>query len=261
MPRCYLCHEDGVIKRIYPSDKYQGLIGINDDVRTWYVCKSCKLIWQTNCLTDGNLRDIYSHYRDLTFRNESLDEIFNRVNNLAPGESENYYRYHWFSEHIGGIPRNVLDIGSGFGIWPNMLSKHGWRVTCTEPNPESCDFINKSLGIPCINSFDLENLEKPFDVVSIVHVLEHMRRPLEFLKEVKNLLVHNGSVFIEVPDATEFDKLDIRNDEFNSTHLWFYDVCSLYNLMSRHFFVTDIHRIHYESRGLYRILALCRNIG
>jgi SAM-dependent methyltransferase len=262
MPRCYLCGSDGIIKRIYnSSDKYQKLIGVMDDTRIWYICPSCHLIWQTNCLTESSLKDIYSHYRDTNFRNESIEQIFNRVNNLNPQESENHYRYHWFSNHIGGTPREILDIGSGFGIWPNMLSKKGWKVTCIEPNEESCLFIRNYLKLICLNSYGLDGIDNQFDVVSLIHVLEHIRKPLAFLKAIKSSLVYNGRLFVEVPDATEFNKLELNNDEFNSTHLFFYDVASLYNLLSREFFVTDIHRVHYEARGLHRIFALCRNIG
>jgi 2-polyprenyl-3-methyl-5-hydroxy-6-metoxy-1,4-benzoquinol methylase len=218
-------------------------------------------MWQTNCLTEDTLRDIYSHYRDTSFRNETLEQIFDRVDRLSPSESENHYRYHWFSNHVGGIPRTVLDIGSGFGIWPNILRKNGWKVVCTEPNQESCDFINNVLKIKCVNSFSLDDINQQFDVVSLVHVLEHIRTPKSLLEAIREILVYNGKLFVEVPDQTEFSTLDINNDEFNSTHLWFFDVTSLYTLLSKSFRVTDIHRVHYESRGLYRILALCQNIG
>lgn len=260
MPECYLCHSEGVIRRIYPADKYQKLIGIEEDTRIWYICESCRLMWQTNCLTEDTLKDIYSHYRDTSFRNESLEDIFNRIDKLSPSESENHYRYHWFINHIKGTPRDLLDIGSGFGIWPNMLAKLGWNVTCVEPNEESCNFIKSYLGLKCINAYGIENIDKQFDVVSLVHVLEHIRKPNVLLEAIKKALVYNGQLFVEIPDAAEFNKLEIMHDEFNSTHLFFYDVCSLYNLLSRYFFVIDIHRIHYENRGLYRILALCRNI-
>ena len=261
MPKCYLCGNDGIVKRIYnSSDKYQKLIGINDDTRVWYTCEACHLMWQTNCLTESSLKDIYSHYRDTNFRNESIEQIFNRVNNLNPRESENFYRYHWFENHIGGTPRDILDIGSGFGIWPNMLAKNGWRVTCIEPNKESCLFIREYLKLHCLNSYGLEGVDSQYDVASVIHVLEHISKPLGFLEAVKGSLVYNGKLFVEVPDATEFKHLESEHDEFNSTHLFMYDVASLYNLLSRLFFVTDIHRVYYESRGLYRIMALCSNI-
>lgn len=256
---CPLCHSDGVIRRIYnSSDKYQKLIGIFDDVRVWYICPSCRLHWQTNCLTYTDLQNIYDHYRDTSFRNESLKDIFLRVNSLEPEESENYYRYQWFSKHIGMDTGTVLDIGSGFGIWPYELSKHGWEVHCIEPNEESSKFINEYLKIPCSNSYGLEVCNKTYDVVSLIHVLEHIDRPLELLNGIKKVLNPGGYLFVEVPDGVEFKHLAADHDEFNSTHLFFYDTGSLFNLLNRVFYVKDIHRVHYKSRGLYRIFALCQ---
>lgn len=261
MPRCYLCHSDGVIRRIHnSSDKYQKLIGIFDDVRIWYICPSCKLHWQTNCLTESNLKDIYSHYRDTSFRNESLKEIFLRIDNLHLPESENEYRYQWFRNHIGMSNGTVLDIGSGFGIWPNILSRHGWDVVCVEPNKESCDFIKEYLNLPCSSSYGLEDVGNGYDVISLVHVLEHIDRPLELLNDIKKAMNPGGALLVEVPDGIEFKYLSEEHDEFNSTHLFFYDTGSLFNLLNRVFYVSDMHRVHYKTRGLYRIFALCRNI-
>lgn len=259
---CYLCGSTGVIKRIYyESDRYQKLIGIDKDVRTWYICPSCGLLWQTNCLKKFDLENIYSHYRDSSFRNESLEEIFNRIDKLPPEQSENKYRYRWFKNHIGLDTGDILDIGSGFGIWPHELYMNGWKVKCVEPNKESCDFINEYLKIPCMNTYGLDTADYTYDVVSLVHVLEHIDKPFELLFNIRKVLNNNGSLFVEVPDGVEFKHLNLDNDEFNSTHLFFYDTTSLFNLLSRMFYVSDIHRVHYKSRGLYRIMAICRNQG
>lgn len=259
MLSCYLCGSDGRVKRVYnSSDKYEKLIGINKDVRVWYVCQSCGLTWQTNSLTESNLKDIYSHYRDTSFRNESVKEIFLRIDNLDQKESENEYRFRWFSKHVGIEKGCLLDIGSGFGIWPNVMVRHGWEVVCVEPNEESCKFINEYLNIPCSATYGLEDVGNGYNVISLVHVLEHISNPIKMLKEINERLVKDGRLFVEIPDAMEFDYLDCEHDEFNSTHLFFYDTASIYNLLSRVFDVTDIHRVHHKSRGLYRILALCR---
>ena len=158
------------------------------------------------------------------------------------------------------VPGTILDIGSGFGIWPNILHRHGWEVVCVEPNKESCDFIKEYLGLPCSSSYGLEEVGNGYDVISLVHVLEHIDKPTRLLNEINDRLNPNGALFVEVPDATEFYYLDAEHDEFNSCHLFFYDTATLFNLLSRTFFVTDIHRVHHKSRGLYRILAICRKM-
>lgn len=260
--KCSLCFAEGVVRRVYNSaDQYEKLIGIHFDTRVWFRCPSCGLHWQANGLTDDLLRDIYRHYRDTFFRKESVKEIFLRIENLHPSESENEYRYQWFRNHVGMEKGSVLDIGSGFGIWPAMLKRHGWEIYCTEPNEESCKFINEYLHIPCQNSFNLDQVEGPYDVVTIVHVLEHIEFHTDFLKGIKGVLKPGGTLFVEVPDASEFEYLDASHDEFNSCHIFFYDTPSLFRLLNRDFNVTDIHRVHHKTRDLSRIMAICRNIG
>lgn len=257
---CILCNSTGSLKRLYNgSDKYQRLIGIKQDTRCWFRCKSCGLMWQTNCLSDSDLKSIYSHYRDTSFRNESVKDVFLRIDNMNPAESENEYRYQWFRNHIGMEKGTLLDVGSGFGVWPNKLSAHGWDVVCVEPNEESCDFINEYLNLPCSKSYGLSEVGNGYDVITLVHVLEHIESPVILLREIRDRMNDDGRLFIEVPDSVEFEYLEHDHDEFNSTHLFFYDTAAIYNLLSRVFYVTDIHRVHYKSRNLSRIMAVCRN--
>ena len=258
---CSLCGSTGKLFRVLPEDKYQGLIGIKSDRRKWITCPACGLYWQVNGLTDDDLYRIYKKYRDSGFRDTPLKELFHKVNNLDAGESENHYRWDWFNRHIHPTEQTLLDIGSGFGIWPYKVRQHGWNVSCVEPNDESAEFINQELKIPCSCDFSNGCSDSRFPVISIVHVLEHIRHPIGFLENIRNSLKDGGKLFIEVPDSVEFGYLDPEHDEFNSCHFWFFSVGALSKLVGMAgFSVTDIHRVWHHSRNLSRILMICQNI-
>ncbi len=195
-------------------------------------------------------------------REISVEEEFDRIMAIPSRESENEYRYRWFSEHYEG-GNDMLDIGSGLGVWPyHVKASLGFNVQCVEPNRDCAIFLIDSLNIPCYSGFFIpetyETLETRFDVISFIHVLEHMDDPRLVLSTVKQLLRPHGKVFIEVPDSVEFDYLPIEHDEFNSTHLFFFDVPTLYSMLTNcGYDVTDIHRVYYEGRDLSRILMLC----
>jgi 2-polyprenyl-3-methyl-5-hydroxy-6-metoxy-1,4-benzoquinol methylase len=98
-----------------------------------------------------------------------------------------------------------------------------------------------------------------FDVVSVIHVLEHIEDPVEFLISLHDSLKPDGKLFIEVPDAIEFETLIPIHDEFNSCHTHFYDVSTLCRVLARSVYnVTDIHRKYYKERNLHRIMAVCQ---
>jgi SAM-dependent methyltransferase len=196
-------------------------------------------------------------YRAEDFRGKTIKQAFDEIMNLG-GKSENFYRIYWLQHKLR--PKfgtgYLLDIGSGFGIFPNEMKNFGYDVTCIEPNEDSRNFIENELEIDCYDKFD-PGIHIASDIVSIIHVLEHMQDPEVFLYEARKALVSRGVLFIEVPDSVEFNYLPKDSDEFNSLHLHFFNVANLYNLVERcGFNVTDIHRVHYTERDLRRILLL-----
>jgi 2-polyprenyl-3-methyl-5-hydroxy-6-metoxy-1,4-benzoquinol methylase len=261
--QCLVCGRFGLntIHSYGSPDKYEKLCGLKYHIRFWQQCEHCGFYQAWRDYDVDELKDIYScGYRQSGFRSESIEETFNRVKNLPFSESENCYRMSWFDTHVEfKEDAEILDIGSGFGIWPWGLESMGWKVECIEPNKQSCEFINNHLHIPCHEGFFNSGLGKLWDIVSVVHVLEHIKKIDSFISKIFRILKPEGRLFIEVPDACEFDYLPKNNDEFNSCHLWFFDLCSLQRLLHRNgFSITDAHRVYYKNRNLSRIMLLCK---
>ena len=258
---CLICGRFGLntIFSYASADKYEKYCKLKGHIRFWQQCENCGFYQAWHTYDTENLDYVYVNgYRDTGFRHESIKDVFVKISNLPNSESENHYRTQWFRNHIGFGNGQVLDIGSGFGIWPWSLNNMSWNVECIEPNKESVDFINTVLGIKCYPGFFNSCLEKKWDVISVVHVLEHIRNIDSFLHRIWTGLKDAGRLFIEVPDACEFNYLPKGHDEFNSCHLWFFELATLERLLKRNGFeIEHAHRVFYPKRKLSRIMMLC----
>ncbi len=85
----------------------------------------------------------------------------------------------------------VFDFGCGPGTWLNSFQDHGWQTWGLEPvSDEAFDRHARLLSIPT---------EPQFDLVILYHVLEHLPRPLDTLRELAAALLPEGYCFISVP--------------------------------------------------------------
>jgi 2-polyprenyl-3-methyl-5-hydroxy-6-metoxy-1,4-benzoquinol methylase len=195
--------------------------------------------------------DLYRNiYRSEYFRGKTIEKAFEEILNNPC--SENQARLQWFQAHNNITNKvRVLDIGSGIGVWPQALDMF-CQVWFDEINKDSIRFIRDVLYIPKHSD------GARYDYVTLIHFLEHMEDPKKYLLELKtNRLNSRGSIFIEVPDSEEFDYLPEDHDEFNSCHLWFFDVRSLTRLVEESGYrVRHLSRIRTHERNLSRIMMV-----
>jgi SAM-dependent methyltransferase len=194
----------------------------------------------------SHLEKIYrSGYRHLDFRGETIGQAFERITSIK--YSENERRFLWFGYRTNyKKTKRILDIGSGIGVWPALLKKAEYDVTCVEENIDSIRHIRNTLEIACYSNID------------IIHVLEHIEDVDGFLGGVRKKLRKGGYLFVEVPDSSEFGVLKKNHDDFNSCHVAFYDMGSLYRVLKRNGFnPIDSGVISYKGRGLTRLMMLC----
>ena len=104
------------------------------------------------------------------------------------------------------IVRDYLDIGCGLGGLAGFMAhaKPAMNVSVVEPSGEAVDFLNSRHPDIHIYQQSIENLasieDSSFDLISMVHVLEHVQDPLKTMLEVRRLLRDDGVAYIEVPE-------------------------------------------------------------
>jgi len=149
-------------------------------------CKNCGLVYMNPILTKGELNKLYEKedYGNYLSREKEFKIIFlNRLNTIEKFKKRG----------------KILDVGSGVGFFLNIAKAHNWATYGLEISENLADYSRKRFGLNI--SFDLTKFSKNyFDVITMWHVLEHIKNPVNFLKRIKPYLKQDGFLFIEVPN-------------------------------------------------------------
>jgi SAM-dependent methyltransferase len=99
----------------------------------------------------------------------------------------------------------LLDIGCGNGSFLSAWSRliPGWSLCGTEVGEKYKAQIESIPGVERLFTGDIAGIAGSFDVISLIHVLEHIPHPVAFLERLRNKLKPDGLLFVEVPDCRQ----------------------------------------------------------
>lgn len=105
-------------------------------------------------------------------------------------------------------PGLMLDVGCGRGHYLAAWQRLGWTVEGVEPSPGTAQVATEVTGAKIHNGFveDVELPEGRYDLVSMVHCLEHARSPKAMLGAVRRVLRPGGRVLIMVPNFASWER-------------------------------------------------------
>ena len=89
--------------------------------------------------------------------------------------------------------------------------------------------VDRLHGAPLPDLLAAGEIEGPFDVVLMSHVLEHIEAPWDELDAIVTVMSPDGALFLEVPNASGNRRLPIDD---NRSHLHFFSVRSLSHLLA-----------------------------
>ncbi len=101
------------------------------------------------------------------------------------------------------LPKKILDIGSGIGLFVNHCQKKDWNAIGIEPNLTARN-VAASRNIKLLNSLD-DVTENNFSIITLWHVLEHIPNLSDTLEIIKKKLHTDGRLFVAVPNFESFD--------------------------------------------------------
>lgn len=156
-------------------------------------CLECGTHYQTPRMDDETLNRWYASgtYRKwLNQPQSTLDrDEFNRSLGIA----------EWMESYVLNTrEERILDIGCSRGYLLDML-KHrnsGLKIQGVESNLE---WVTEE--VPVVQSLDILN-GMTFDVVTMIHVLEHIPDPVPYMRAVRDLMSENSLLIVEVPSAS-----------------------------------------------------------
>lgn len=188
-------------------------------------CDACGLVQKENSSAWGKLCDrIYSNYR-IYYQAAGKEQKVRSLVDDSFGERSVHLTA--FLATQGRLPRQgrIIDVGCGNGAFLRSF-KSGfpdWQVGGAEINATFAEEIRAIAPDACFyEAAAIEALSERFDVVTLIHCLEHIPAPTAYLKGLKRLFGPQSLLMIEVPDAEKnpFDLLIADHaSHFNSCSL------------------------------------------
>src|SRR6185369_6027771 len=101
----------------------------------------------------------------------------------------------FIAAHTSG--KSLLDVGTGSGLLPHMARAKGYEVEGTDLSKHVSDNVPAKAGFP-IHHGALEEISftRKYDIITMLHVLEHTSNPLTTLRRCKELLNDGGYLIV-----------------------------------------------------------------
>jgi SAM-dependent methyltransferase len=102
--------------------------------------------------------------------------------------------------------KTLLDVGTGSGLLPHLARTRGFEVEGTDLSKHVSENVPEKAGFP-IHHGTLEDIQftRKYDVVTMLHVLEHTSNPVSTLQRCKELLNDGGYIVVVVPNYQSLD--------------------------------------------------------
>jgi 2-polyprenyl-3-methyl-5-hydroxy-6-metoxy-1,4-benzoquinol methylase len=171
-------------------------------------CATCGLIMTNPMPTKEALGEFYTkHYRTFYRRTDSPTFDYLRQHELVRRAS---YSVDYLDKHsVIQDGAEILDVGCGEGsILKELRVRHPQaRVVGIEPGKGFAKFAASYVGCPVLP--DLQSLDPGavFDLIIVNHVLEHASNPVLFLKELRNRISDDGTIYVDVPDVSQYSSI------------------------------------------------------
>ena len=179
---CPFCNSNGPWNTvIQPIIQEEAEVYERDETR-YSICH-CGGHFQNPMLTDAS---IVEHYRS------SYRVLFP---DLESGKKSGARRAKRIFPHLPSKVGDMLDVGCASGPLMGLAKEVGWQVWGVEPNKDS----RRKAGKIGFVYDSLAEVDRTFDLVTSVHVLEHVSDPLAFLQQKAALIRPGGEMLIVFP--------------------------------------------------------------
>lgn len=175
----------------------------------FHICRRCGLVYQSPRMDEIELDQFYAHEYRIQ-RQETEDPI---EKDLLMQDARARTVLGMVQPHLSAVTRH-LDIGSSSGA---LLHRFREQYGCVSIGVEPGDAyrrFSQSQGLRVFPSLDTlaEADEDPFDLVSMLHVLEHVVDPVHTLRSLRESRMRPGGyLLLEVPNLIEHESLELSH--------------------------------------------------
>jgi 2-polyprenyl-3-methyl-5-hydroxy-6-metoxy-1,4-benzoquinol methylase len=119
------------------------------------------------------------------------------------------YLLREFSRSFQPNISTILEVGSYDGSMTELILEYFDKIEVVEASSNMVETIKEKFGTRVkVHAGLVEEIDLPtrFDVIFLVHTLEHVNDPTTVLKKLKNLLAPGGRLFVAVPNANALSR-------------------------------------------------------
>jgi SAM-dependent methyltransferase len=209
---CHLCGD-----QLIDIDAYRFAHQVTSDCRPWQgksklaFCSGCGVVQKpTSSSWSEEIRDIYDAYAVYAQGGGAEQASFDSSTGGAMARSQ---RIVAWLDMQGLLPKvgALLDIGCGNGSFLQAYgrSNPGWRMTGLELDARNKACVESVPGVTHLHVGSIDSLDNKFDLIVMIHALEHIPNPVAFLRSLLERLNPEGRLLIQVPnlEASPFDLL------------------------------------------------------
>jgi len=192
-------------------------IQVTSDCRPWRgigrlaACSGCGTLQKI--VTEGWLAEMRALYAGYSIYEQGAgNEQVSFDEGSGAGKARSQKIIDWLCA-TGTLPGEgkLLDIGCGNGAFMRAFGRCRplWQMTGLELDARHEASIAAIPGAVNLHVGPIESLQSRFDLIVLVHALEHIPNPIKYLQQICNRLTPGGMVLIEVPDvdSSPFDIL------------------------------------------------------
>jgi len=203
-------------------------------------CRACKLEFVDPIPSDDELRTMYDDEEWFAWTSVSRSEADVaelRSSELLPESQRRSYDELLDAAEAALARRgSVLDIGCGNGPLLLRARDRGWDPHGLETSEWAVGFDREVLDLDVRRGVleDHPFTGEQFDLVTMIHSLEHMPRPQAALEAVHGLLAPGGVLRVEVPNLDSLGRR-VNGRAWRAyvppSHLWYFTRASLVSLL------------------------------
>lgn len=185
MPACTIC-KNRKTRLKYKKNNYR-----------YYQCGNCLSFFLFPVPSEKNLAGYYKDTFDYSSGKTEEKRLQKRAS-LIVGKMIS----------LGKKNGTLLDVGSGYGYLVRAAKGQGLKITGIEPSRALYSSSKALTGVKILNtdfcSFVKQYKGTEFDYITLVHVIEHVPKPVVFLKMAVELLKVGGILYVETPNANSW---------------------------------------------------------
>ncbi len=212
-------------------------------------CLSCGVQFMNPQFSDRHLRRLYADYTNF--------EGPESTSKLVPRTLRKAKSLELLGQFKDGGRFLSMGCGDGVELW--IAEAYGWQAEGYEVDGQVAARAARRYGIPVHSEdfFKLHAQTEPFDCIYLDQVIEHLKRPQDYLCEIQRLLKPGGILFLGCPNIgsvanrwkTSMGKLGLkrrRGRHYGTFHHLFYYTPQVLSRLLQQFHGLEVLRIQGE---------------